>query len=78
MEPYRSYFPHAGLMLSETEKLVQGVMSLPTGTAVGSEEVGKICRIIRFVVEHGQEVRERLLSYTSEDMCGLASPRSVL
>ena len=35
MEPYRSYFPHAGLLLPETERLTQRVMSLPTGTAVG-------------------------------------------
>jgi dTDP-4-amino-4,6-dideoxygalactose transaminase len=72
MEPYRSYFPHAGLMLSETEKLVQRVMSLPTGTAVGPEEISKICQIVRFVVQHGQEVRERLLSDTSEKGCELA------
>jgi dTDP-4-amino-4,6-dideoxygalactose transaminase len=65
MEPYRSYFPHAGLMLPETEKLVQRVMSLPTGTAVGPEEISKICQIIRFAVRHGQEIRERLLYHTS-------------
>jgi dTDP-4-amino-4,6-dideoxygalactose transaminase len=71
MEPYRSYFPHAKLMLPETEKLVQRVMSLPTGTAVGPEEINKICQIIRFVVQHGQEVRERLLSHASEKWCEL-------
>jgi len=60
MEPYRSYFPHAGLLLPETEKVVKRVLSLPTGTAVRSDEVSTICQIIRFVVAHGQEVRERL------------------
>lgn len=62
MEPYRSYFPRAGLLLPETEKLVQRVMSLPTGTAVGPDEIGKICQIIRLVVEHRGEVEARLSS----------------
>jgi dTDP-4-amino-4,6-dideoxygalactose transaminase len=60
MEPYRSYFPHAGLLLPETEKATKRVLSLPTGTAVGSDEVSKICQMIRMVVAHGGEVRERL------------------
>jgi dTDP-4-amino-4,6-dideoxygalactose transaminase len=66
MEPYRSYFPHAGLVLPETEKLVQRVMSLPTGTAVGPDEISRIGQLIRFAVEHGREVSERLLSSTSK------------
>ena len=36
MEPYRSYFPHAGLLLPETERLTQRVMSLPTGHGGGA------------------------------------------
>jgi dTDP-4-amino-4,6-dideoxygalactose transaminase len=60
MEPYRSYFPHAGLLLPETEKAVKCVLSLPTGTAIRADDVSKICRVIRMVVAHGQEVRERL------------------
>ncbi|MDB9538489.1 DegT/DnrJ/EryC1/StrS family aminotransferase, partial [Anabaenopsis arnoldii] len=46
MEPYRSYFPHAGLLLPETEKLGQRVLVLPTGTAISEEDIGKICQII--------------------------------
>ncbi len=46
MEPYRSYYPHAGLLLPETEKLTQRVMSLPTGTAVGVVGVEQVCRVI--------------------------------
>lgn len=60
MEPYCSYFPHAGLMLLNTEKLVRRVMSLPTGTAVGVEQISMICEILKFVVMHGQEIREML------------------
>src|SRR5215213_10184890 len=34
MEPYRSYYPHAGLLLPETEALCQRTLLLPTGTAI--------------------------------------------
>jgi dTDP-4-amino-4,6-dideoxygalactose transaminase len=66
MEPYRSYFPHAGLLLSETEKIARRVLILPTGTAVGSDEISKICQIIRLAVTYGFEVKERLLNKTNE------------
>lgn len=60
MEPYRSYFPHAGLLLPETEKLVERVMSLPTGTSVTIDDVKKICQIICFAVEHGDSISQKL------------------
>lgn len=60
MEPYRSSFPDAGRLLPETEKLVERVIVLPTGTAVGPDEIDRICQIIRFVVAHAREVCERL------------------
>ncbi len=52
MEPYRSYFPHAGLLLPETEKLGQRVLVLPTGTAISEEDVTKICEIIQLTIAH--------------------------
>ncbi len=60
MEPYRSYFPHSGLLLPETEKLTRRVLALPTGTAVGPDEIDKICHLIRFVMTNGTEVSRRL------------------
>jgi dTDP-4-amino-4,6-dideoxygalactose transaminase len=60
MEPYRSYFPHAGLLLPETERLASRTLSLPTGTAVGEKEIDQICQIIRFVINNGQDVRRRI------------------
>jgi dTDP-4-amino-4,6-dideoxygalactose transaminase len=60
MEPYRSYFPHASLLLPNTEHLARRVLTLPTGTAVGTDEISKICEIIRFVAAHGREIRTRL------------------
>jgi len=60
MEPYRSCFPHAGLLLPETERLSQRVLSLPTGTAVGLDQITLVCEIIRTVVAQGAEARERM------------------
>ena len=59
-EPYRSYFPHAGLLLPETERLSRRVLALPTGTAVGPEDVERICRIITSALSSGELVREAL------------------
>lgn len=56
MEPYRSYFPHAHLLLPKTEWLADRVMSLPTGTSVSAEDVVNICRIIRIAVNNGPEL----------------------
>jgi dTDP-4-amino-4,6-dideoxygalactose transaminase len=60
MEPYRSYFPHARLLLLQTERLAARVMSLPTGTSVSAEDVTNICGIIRLAVSHGAELGELL------------------
>jgi dTDP-4-amino-4,6-dideoxygalactose transaminase len=60
MEPYRSYYPIAGLLLPETEKISEKILSLPTGTAVQSEEIQKIGQIIRFVIENATELRHKV------------------
>ncbi|GAX62975.1 DegT/DnrJ/EryC1/StrS aminotransferase [Candidatus Scalindua japonica] len=60
MEPYRSYYPTAGLLLPETEKLSERVLCLPTGSAVRPEDIKEICQIIGFAVEHGDEISSRL------------------
>jgi len=62
MEPYRSNFPNARLLLFETEKLTQKVMQLPTGTALGTPEIGYVCELIRFIVKNNAEIQKRLNS----------------
>jgi dTDP-4-amino-4,6-dideoxygalactose transaminase len=62
MEPYRSYFPHAGLLLPETERLAKRVMCLPTGSSIGPDEIVNLCQIIRLVIENGIDIRQRLQS----------------
>jgi len=47
MEPYRSHYPHAGLLLPETERVAARVVVLPTGTAVSPDDIAIVCSIIR-------------------------------
>lgn len=54
MEPYRSYFPNAKLLLPETEKLSNRVISLPTGTSINVEDVHLICKLIEHIVAQGE------------------------
>ncbi len=67
MEPYRSYFPHAGLLLPETENLGKKVLTLPTGSTISLDEISKICQIIRLVIKHSDEVRAKLLDRTTNE-----------
>lgn len=60
MEPYRSFFPHAGLLLPETEALTDRVLSLPTGTAVTTSDIAEICQIIKMCVANSAWLREHL------------------
>ena len=60
MEPYRSYFPHAALVLPETERLCRRVMLLPNGTSVDELAISQICQIIRTAVSSAPTVRAQL------------------
>ncbi|KPL77254.1 dTDP-4-dehydro-6-deoxyglucose aminotransferase [Ornatilinea apprima] len=60
MEPYRSYFPHAGLLLPETERLADRVLALPTGTAVGAAEISEVANIIRLAIANSKQIGEKL------------------
>lgn len=62
MEPYRSYFPHAGLMLPETEKLAERVLVLPTGTAISEAEIQIICEILRFSISESASIKSHFQS----------------
>jgi dTDP-4-amino-4,6-dideoxygalactose transaminase len=60
MEPYRSFYPHAGLLLPETERLVTRVLSLPSGTALSTGDVRRLGALIRLIAANAPEVRNRL------------------
>jgi len=56
MEPYRSYYPNAYLLLPETEKLVRKVVVLPTGTAIDEKTIEKVCGMVHFVIANHDEI----------------------
>jgi dTDP-4-amino-4,6-dideoxygalactose transaminase len=60
MEPYRTLFPNAFLGLPVTERLARDVMTLPTGPGLSPDQVALVCDLIRRIVAHGSEVRDRL------------------
>ncbi|MBA2442231.1 MAG: DegT/DnrJ/EryC1/StrS family aminotransferase [Rubrobacter sp.] len=68
MEPYRSNQAHVdwGSRLPETISLSERLITLPTGTAVGPEQVEKICDILRAATQHGAKAREWLSEQETE------------
>jgi dTDP-4-amino-4,6-dideoxygalactose transaminase len=68
MEPYRS--DHAGRshMLPVSEHIASRVIALPTGTAVGPEEVRQVALLIRLCVDNGREISRRLAARRGEDL----------
>lgn len=47
MQPYRSYYPNAGLVLPRTMEVAERVVVLPTGTSIGREVILGITSILR-------------------------------
>jgi dTDP-4-amino-4,6-dideoxygalactose transaminase len=68
MEPYRSYFPHAGLLLPYTERLAKQVLCLPTGTAVRPEDISKICQVIRLVIDNSDMIEKRVSGQAAHEI----------
>lgn len=56
MEPYRSLFPGAGMLLPETERLADRVLVLPTGTGVSPDDIGAIADILAAAVRGSEPV----------------------
>jgi dTDP-4-amino-4,6-dideoxygalactose transaminase len=54
IEPYRFAIP--GLRLPQTEQLVERVLCLPTGNAIGETDIAQICQIIRLVMQNASAV----------------------
>jgi dTDP-4-amino-4,6-dideoxygalactose transaminase len=61
MEPYRSYFSRGSFLLPETEKLIDRILVLPTGTQIDQTNIQKICQLLRFVIAHGSEITKKWL-----------------
>ncbi len=60
MEPYRSYYPNAGLLLPVTEEVASRLLVLPTGVSISVEDIATICRIVRTAMAHAESVKGKL------------------
>jgi dTDP-4-amino-4,6-dideoxygalactose transaminase len=59
MEPYRSLFPNASERLPITEQAAKQVLCLPTGTAIGVDDVTKVCEVLTCIVHNADEIGRR-------------------
>jgi dTDP-4-amino-4,6-dideoxygalactose transaminase len=60
MQPYRSLYPHAGLMLPATIGVADRVIVLPTGTAMNEADAALVCNVIRRAMSEARQIRARL------------------
>jgi dTDP-4-amino-4,6-dideoxygalactose transaminase len=51
MEPYRSLFPHAGLLLPATEAIAASVIVLPTGQTMDPQKIAVVAQVIRTLAQ---------------------------
>jgi dTDP-4-amino-4,6-dideoxygalactose transaminase len=51
MEPYRSLFPHAGLLLPATEAIAASVIVLPTGQTMDAQKIAVVGQVIRMALQ---------------------------
>jgi len=57
MEPYRSYYPNAGLLLPCTNEVAARVIVLPTGASLKEDNIYTICELLRTAYDTSAEVR---------------------
>ncbi len=50
MQPYRALYPHAGMVLHNTERVADSVVVLPTGTALPDGAIATILRIFQVLL----------------------------
>jgi dTDP-4-amino-4,6-dideoxygalactose transaminase len=60
VQPYNMTPSHGQASLANTEQVARRVLQLPTGTAIGPQEIAVIADVIRFVVSHGEEITRSL------------------
>ena len=51
MQPYRELYPHAGLLLPNTEKVAARVVVLPTGTSMNDSMIKDVAAVIRVLLK---------------------------
>jgi len=56
MEPYASLYPSAHLLLTETERVADRVLTLPTGQTITPEIIRTVCNVIRIALAKADEI----------------------
>jgi dTDP-4-amino-4,6-dideoxygalactose transaminase len=51
MQPYRDLYPHAGLLLPNTQQVAGRVVVMPTGTTMDKEMINDVVALIRVLIE---------------------------
>ena len=62
MAPYRTNHTFSENQLIETERLVERVLLLPTGTSVETDDIHTICQLLRFIISNGDQISESMHS----------------
>lgn len=57
MEPYRSYYPHAGLMLPNTHQIAASVIIMPNGSSLDADDIAAIASILNVLASYGSDAR---------------------
>lgn len=60
MQPYADFFPHAGLLLPETERAADRVLLLPTGASLTEAEIDRVGGLLRFFLERSPAIARRM------------------
>jgi dTDP-4-amino-4,6-dideoxygalactose transaminase len=60
MEPYRTLFPDVAERLPETERLVQRVLALPTGTSMSTDAVTAVAGLVARAIRDAPRLRAAL------------------
>jgi dTDP-4-amino-4,6-dideoxygalactose transaminase len=60
MAPYGTLYPNAHLLLPQTERVAERVMTLPTGQVITPEIIRIVCDIIHTALGNASVIRKRL------------------
>jgi len=60
MEPYRSYFPNASLLLPSTKLISKKVLCLPTGSSISQKYIFIIAKLFKFINENSIKIKDRM------------------
>jgi dTDP-4-amino-4,6-dideoxygalactose transaminase len=66
MLPYRAYYPHAGLLLPNTNEVARRIIVLPTGVHMDADNIGTIISIFDLIRREPEAVLKQLSPHNSQ------------